>query len=121
MQTLQQAPSSQQFETALNVMSNLNNYKMSSFNRILETLPAHELQEVVDLLSGTGGSMTTGDKLKRVSAYCGEIRTRVGIRNLMADVINRLPTILIENVINLLLFFIVLNKIKGLIVIIIIN
>ena len=99
MQTLQQAPSAQQFEIAFNVMSNINNYKIQSFNRSLEGLPDTELLEVVDLLSGTGGSMTTEDKLKRVSEYCGEIRTRVGIRNLMTDAINKLQTNFIDNVV----------------------
>ena len=44
--------------------------------------------------------MAAGDKLKRVSEYCGEIRTRVGIRNLMAETINKLQANSIENVIN---------------------
>ena len=100
VQTLQQAPSTQQFEVAFNVMSNINNYKMQSFNSSLEGLPDTELLEVVDLMSGTGGSMTTEDKLKRISEYCGEIRTLVGIRNLMATAINRLQTSCIENVVN---------------------
>ena len=100
VQTLQQAPSAQQFETAFNVMSNINNYKLQSFNSSLEGLPDTELLEVVDLMSGTGGSMTTEDKLKRISEYCGEIRTLVGIRNLMATAINRIQINFIENVVN---------------------
>ena len=100
MQPLQQAPSTQQFQITFSVISNINNYKMQSFNSSLEALPAQELHEVVDLLSGTGGSMTTGDKLKRVSEYCGEIRTLVGIRNLMTDAISRLQTMFIENGVN---------------------
>ena len=100
MRTLQQAPSSQQFEIAFNVISNINNYKMQSFTNSIQALPNDELLEVVGLLSSTGGSMTTGDKLKRVSEYCGEIRTLVGIRNLMAEAINKLQTMFIENVVN---------------------
>ena len=100
VQTLQQAPSAQQFEIAFNVMSNINNYKMQSFNSSLEGLPDTELLEVADLISGTGGSMTTEDKLKRISEYCGEIRTLVGIRNLMGESIIRLQTNFIENVIS---------------------
>jgi len=73
---------------------------MQSFNSSLEGLPDTELLEVSDLLSGTGGSMTTGDKLKCVSEYCGEIRTLVGIRNLMGEAINRRQTNFIENVVN---------------------
>ena len=100
MRTLQQAPSSQQFEIAFNVMSNINNYKLQSFKSSLEALPTSELLEVVDLLSSNGGSMTTEDKIKRISEYCGEIRTLVGIRNLMADAINRLQANFIENAVN---------------------
>jgi hypothetical protein len=73
---------------------------MSTFNSIREALPNTELLEVVDLLSSAGGSMTTGDKLKRVSEYCSEIRTLVGIRNLMADALNILQANFIEKVIN---------------------
>jgi hypothetical protein len=54
----------------------------------------------MDLLSGAGGSMLTTDKLKRVSEYCGEIRTLVGIRNLMTDAINKLQATFIENAAN---------------------
>ena len=97
LQTLQQAPSAQQFEVAFNVMSNINNYKMQSFNSSLEALPNTELLEVMDLISGTGDSMSTEDKLKRISEYCGEIRTLVGIRNLMTDAINKLQANFIEN------------------------
>jgi hypothetical protein len=100
VQTLQQAPSAQQFEIAFNVMSNINKYKMQSFNSSLEALPNTELLEVMDLISGTGGSMSTEDKLKRISEYCGEIRTLVGIRNLMANAINRLHIMFIENAVN---------------------
>ena len=100
MQTLQQAPSSQQFEMAFNVLSNLNNYKIPSVNSTLEAMPSCELLEVVDLLSSAGGSMTTADKLKLVSEYCREIRTIIGIQNLMADAINKLQTNFIETVVN---------------------
>ena len=100
VQTLQHAPYAQQFEMAFNVMSNINNYKMQSFNSSLEGLPDTELLEVVDLMSGTGGSMTTEDKLKRISEYCGEMRTLVGIRNLMGEAIIRLQSNFIENVVN---------------------
>ena len=100
VRTLQQAPSPQQFEIAFNVLSNLNNYKIPSVNTTLEAMPSCELLEVVDLLSGAGGSMTTGDKLKLVSEYCSEIRTIIGIRNLMVDAINKLQTNFIEIVIN---------------------
>ena len=44
--------------------------------------------------------MLTTDKLKRVSEYCGEIRTLVGIRNLMTDALNKLQTNFIENAVN---------------------
>ena len=44
--------------------------------------------------------MSTEDKLKRISEKCGEVRTRVGIRNHMANAINRLQTNFIENVVN---------------------
>jgi hypothetical protein len=44
--------------------------------------------------------MPTTDKLKLVSEYCGEIRTIIGIQNLMANAINRLQTISIENVVS---------------------
>ena len=67
MRTLQQAPSSQQFEITFNVMSIINNFKMQSFNSSIEALPTDELLEVMDLLSGNGGSMTTEDKIKRIS------------------------------------------------------
>ena len=100
VQTLQQAQSAQQFEVAFNVMSNINNYKMQSFNSSLEGLPDTELLEVSDLLPGTGGSMTTADKLKLVSEYFREIRTLIGIQNLMADAINKFQTNFIENVVN---------------------
>ena len=98
--TLPQAPSAQQFEIAFNVISNINNYKMQSFNSTIEVLPNDELLEVLDLLSGTGGSMLTENKLKRISEYCGEIRTIAGIRNLMSDALNKLQVMFIENVIN---------------------
>ena len=100
VQTLQQAPSAQQFEIAFNVMSNINNYKLQSFNSSLEALPTNELLEVLDLLSGNFGSMTTEDKIKRISEYCGEIQTRVGIRNLMTNAINKLHANFIDNAIN---------------------
>ena len=73
---------------------------MQSFNSSIEALPTSELLEVVDLLTGNGGSMTTEDKLKRISEYCGEIRTLAGIRNLMTDAISRLQANFIENVVN---------------------
>ena len=73
---------------------------MQSVTSSIEALPNDELLEVMDLLSGNGGSMTTEDKIKRISEYCGEIRARVGIRNLMADAINRLQANFIENAIN---------------------
>ena len=85
VRTLQQAPSAQQFDIAFNVISNINNYKIQSFNSSIEVLPNDELLEVLDLLSGTQGSMTTENKIRRISEYCGEIRTIVGIRNLMSD------------------------------------
>ena len=100
VRTLQQAPSAQQFEIAFNVISNINNYKIQSFNSSIEVLPNDELLEVMDLLTGAGGSMLTEDKLKRISEYCGEIRTIVGIRNLMSDALNKLQVMFIENVIN---------------------
>ena len=100
MRTLQQAPSAQQFEIAFNVISNINNYKIQSFHSSIEVLPNDELLEVLDLLSGTGGRMLTENKLKRISEYCGEIRTIVGIRNLMSDALNKLQVMFIENVIN---------------------
>ena len=100
MRTLQQAPSSQQLEIAFNVISSINKYKMQSVNSSIEVLSTNELLEVMDLLSSAGGSMPTEDRLKRISEYCGEIRTLVGIRNLMADVINKLQTLFIENAIN---------------------
>ena len=100
VRTLQQAPSAQQFEIAFNVISNINNYKIQSFNSSIEVLPNDELLEVLDLLTGAGGSMLTEDKLKRISEYCGEIRTIVGIRNLMSDALNKLQVMFIENVIN---------------------
>ena len=100
VRTLQQAPSAQQFEIAFNVISNINNYKIQSFNSSIEVLPNDELLEVLDLLTGAGGSMLTEDKLKRISEYCGEIRTIVGIRNLMADALNKLQVMFIENVVN---------------------
>ena len=100
VRTLQQAPSAQQFEIAFNVISNINNYKIQSFHSSIEVLPNDELLEVLDLLTGAGGSMLTEDKLKRISEYCGEIRTIVGIRNLMSDALNKLQVMFIENVIN---------------------
>ena len=100
VRTLQQAPSAQQFEIAFNVISNINNYKIQSFNSSIEVLPNDELLEVLDLLAGAGGSMLTEDKLKRISEYCGEIRTIVGIRNLMSDALNKLQIMFIENVVN---------------------
>ena len=100
VRTLQQAPTTQQFEMTFNVLSNINNYKLQSFNSYLEALPASELLEVLDLLSGNGGSMATDDKIKRIAGYCGDIRTLVGIRNLMADAINRLQANSIENAVN---------------------
>ena len=100
MRTLQQAPSAQQFEIAFNVISNINNYKIQSFNSSIEVLPNDELLEVLDLLSGTQGSMTTENKIRRISEYCGEIRTIVGIRNLMSDALNKLQVMFIENVIS---------------------
>ena len=100
VRTLQQAPSAQQFEIAFNVISNINNYKIQSFNSSIEVLPNDELLEVMDLLTGAGGSMPTENKLKRISEYCGEIRTIVGIRNLMSDALNKLQVMFIENVVN---------------------
>ena len=100
MHTLQQAPSAQQFEMTFNVLSNINNYKLQSFNSYLEALPTSELLEVLDLLSGSAGCMTTEDKIKRISEYCGEIRALVGIRNLMADAINKLQANFLENTVN---------------------
>ena len=97
---LQQAPSAQQFEIAFNVISNINNYKIQSFNSSIEVLPNDELLEVLDLLSGAQGSMTTENKIRRISEYCGEIRTIVGIRNLMTDALNKLQVIFVENLVS---------------------
>jgi len=94
VRTLQQAPSAQQFEIAFNVISNINNYKIQSFNSSIEVLPNDELLEVLDLLSGAQGSMTTENKIRRISEYCGEIRTIVGIRNLMSDALLNFKLIL---------------------------
>ena len=73
---------------------------MQSFNSSIGALPNGELLEVTDLLSGKGGSMTTEDQIKRISEYCGEIRTLVGIRNLMADAINKLQANFVEDAVN---------------------
>jgi len=100
VRTLQQAPSAQQFEIAFNVISNINNYKIQSFNSSIEVLPNDELLEVLDLLSGAQGSMTTENKIRRISEYCGEIRTSVDIRNLMADALNKLQVLFVENLIS---------------------
>jgi hypothetical protein len=100
VRTLQQAPSAQQFEIAFNVISNINNYKIQSFNSSIEVLPNDELLEVLDLLSGTQGSMTTENKIRRISEYCGVLRTIVGIRNLMTDALNKLQVLFVENLIS---------------------
>jgi hypothetical protein len=73
---------------------------MQSFKSSLAALSTSELLEVMDLITGVVGSMTTEDKVKRISEYCGEIRTLVGSRNLMTDAINRLQTMFIENGVN---------------------
>ena len=63
-------------------------------------MPTSELQEVLDLLSGTAGNMLTEDKLKRISEYCGEIRTLVGTRSLMTNAINKPQASFIDDVVS---------------------
>jgi hypothetical protein len=44
--------------------------------------------------------MTTENKIRRISEYCGEIRTIVGIRNLMTDAVDKLQIVFGEKLIS---------------------
>ena len=59
-------PSAQQFEKAFNIINNLVSYSIRTFSNVVETLSIADLQDMLNLLSATGGGPMV-DRLRRVS------------------------------------------------------
>ena len=93
------APNAQQFEKAINIISNIDNYNMPTFKTMVETVSVAELQDMLNSFTSKG-STTMVERLKRIAELTGELRTLVGLRNALASAIARLQDKFSDNLVN---------------------
>ena len=89
-----------QFEAAYNIISNIENINIQGINNMIEkTLNISELNDILKYLTAPG-NCSLKEKIKCISEFSEELKTLIGVKNIINSSIDKINDVFLNNVLN---------------------